>query len=69
MVEYLGVCKWYNPTKGYGFIIPDDKSGDVFFHRTDLEKSGLKGIDEGQRVSFQKKEKKGRFNAFDIRLI
>lgn len=47
-----GTVKWFNPTKGYGFIQPDDGSKDVFVHITAVERSGIGTLREGQRVSF-----------------
>ncbi|HWM45744.1 MAG TPA: cold-shock protein [Xanthobacteraceae bacterium] len=47
-----GTVKFYNDTKGYGFIQPDDGSKDVFVHATALERAGLRGLREGQKVAF-----------------
>ena len=47
-----GTVKFYNDQKGYGFISPDDGSKDVFVHATALERGGLRGLVEGQKVSF-----------------
>ena len=47
-----GTVKWFNPQKGYGFIQPDDGSSDVFVHVSAVERAGLTGLAEGQRVSF-----------------
>jgi cold shock protein len=47
-----GTVKWFNPQKGYGFIQPEDGSADVFVHITAVERAGLAGLAEGQRVSF-----------------
>jgi len=47
-----GTVKWFNPQKGYGFIKPEDGSGDVFVHITAVERAGLAGLAEGQRVSY-----------------
>ena len=47
-----GTVKWYNPTKGYGFIQPDDGGKDVFVHATALERAGMRALSEGQKVSF-----------------
>ena len=49
----VGVVKWYNSQKGYGFIQPDDGGKDVFVHVSALERSGLRGLVEGQKVSFE----------------
>ena len=48
-----GTVKWFNPTKGYGFIAPEDGSNDAFVHISAVERSGLPGLTEGQRVSFE----------------
>ena len=48
-----GTVKWYNETKGYGFIQPDDGGKDVFVHATALERAGMRGLSEGQKVSFE----------------
>ena len=48
-----GTVKFYNTQKGYGFIVPDDGSKDVFVHATALERAGLRGLNEGQKVNFE----------------
>ena len=48
----VGIVKWFNPIKGYGFIEPEDGSADVFVHRSAVEKAGLSLLNEGQRVSY-----------------
>ena len=47
-----GTVKFYNDQKGFGFIAPEDGSTDVFVHATALERAGLSGLSEGQKVSF-----------------
>lgn len=47
-----GTVKWYNEQKGYGFIQPDNGGKDVFVHATALERAGLRGLAEGQKVSY-----------------
>ncbi|MFA5539198.1 MAG: cold-shock protein [Gemmobacter sp.] len=47
-----GTVKWFNATKGFGFIAPADGGRDVFVHITALERAGLRGLDDGQAVSF-----------------
>lgn len=61
-----GTVKWFNTTKGYGFIQPDDGGKDVFVHISAVEKAGLRGLDEGQKVSFQMKEERGKTAAVDL---
>ena len=46
-----GTVKWYNETKGYGFIQPDQGGKDVFVHATALERAGMRGLVEGQKIS------------------
>ena len=48
-----GTVKWFNATKGYGFIQPDDGGKDVFVHITAVEAAGLRGLDENQKVSYE----------------
>jgi CspA family cold shock protein len=51
-----GTVKFYNGQKGFGFIQPDDGGKDVFVHATALERAGLRGLNEGQKVSFDTKQ-------------
>ncbi|MGB0085232.1 MAG: cold-shock protein [Rhodomicrobiaceae bacterium] len=51
-----GVVKFYNAQRGFGFIQPDDGGKDVFVHATALERAGLRGLVEGQKVSFDTRE-------------
>jgi CspA family cold shock protein len=48
-----GVVKWFNDSKGFGFISPDDQSADVFVHHTAINTSGFRTLQEGQRVTFE----------------
>ncbi|WP_300527586.1 cold-shock protein [Maricaulis sp.] len=48
-----GTVKFFNTTKGFGFIQPEDGSTDVFVHISALERSGIRSLDEGQKVSFE----------------
>ncbi len=48
-----GTVKWFNETKGYGFIQPDNGGKDVFVHISAVERSGLRGLAEGQKVSYE----------------
>lgn len=47
-----GTVKWFNPTKGFGFIQPDDGGGDAFVHISTVERSGLSTLNEGDKVEF-----------------
>ena len=49
----VGTVKWFNTTKGYGFIEPEDQSADVFVHITAVQAAGLTDLKEGQKVSFE----------------
>ena len=48
-----GTVKWFNPTKGYGFIEPEDGSKDAFVHISAVERAGLSGLNEGQKVTYE----------------
>lgn len=63
-----GAVKWFNGTKGYGFIQPDDGGPDVFVHISAVERSGLRQLIEGQRLSFelQRDPKKGKTSAANL---
>ena len=62
-----GTVKWFNPTKGFGFIVPDDGSKDVFVHITAVERAGLNTLQEGQNVSFDVATEKGRTAAVNLK--
>lgn len=55
-----GTVKWFNPTKGFGFIEPTDGGKDVFVHISAVQDSGLNGLDEGQKIEFDVQEEKGK---------
>ncbi|WP_167178319.1 cold-shock protein [Brevundimonas terrae] len=48
-----GIVKWYNSTKGFGFIAPDQGGGDVFVHASAIERAGMHSLDEGQALSYE----------------
>lgn len=48
-----GTVKWFNTTKGYGFIAPDEGGNDVFVHISAVQRSGMEGLAEGQKVSYE----------------
>jgi CspA family cold shock protein len=70
MVMATGTVKWFNGQKGFGFIQPDDGSKDVFVHISAVERAGLDGLGEGQKVNFDLKEDKvrGKTSAENISL-
>ncbi len=49
----IGTVKWFNTTKGYGFIMPQDGGKDVFVHITAVQAAGLRGLNEGQKVTYE----------------
>lgn len=65
----VGKVKWFNKTKGYGFIVPNEGGDDVFVHVTVLEKSGLRRLDEDQTVEFETEIKEGRLRAITVSLV
>jgi CspA family cold shock protein len=63
-----GIVKWYNPQKGYGFIQPDEGGKDVFVHATALEAAGIGALDDGQRVTYELQEQRGKVSAAQLKL-
>jgi CspA family cold shock protein len=65
-----GTVKWFNGQKGFGFIQPDDGSKDVFVHISAVERAGLNGLNEGQKVSFDlERGQQGKVSAGNLRAI
>jgi CspA family cold shock protein len=65
-----GTVKWFNTTKGYGFIAPEDGGKDVFVHISGVERSGLTGLADDQKVSYDLQEdRNGRSSAVNIQLV
>jgi len=65
----VGTVKWFNSTKGYGFIQPDDGGKDVFVHVSAVERSDLNSLDEGQRVEYEleRDRKSGKESAVNLK--
>jgi len=66
-----GIVKWFNPTKGYGFIQPEAGGSDVFVHISAVQRAGLAGLNEGQRVSFEleKDKRSGKMAATQLQTL
>ncbi len=64
-----GTVKWFNTSKGYGFIAPEDGSQDVFVHISALEKSGLYQLNEGQNVRYETEINKGKTAVAHLKLL
>ena len=65
----IGTVKWFNTKKGYGFIPPEGGDKDVFVHISALEKAGLSGLDEGQKVEYEMAENKGKESAVNLSVV
>jgi cold shock protein len=65
----IGTVKWFNPTKGFGFIQPENGSRDVFVHVSAVERAGLSTLAEGQRVSYNVVEERGKQAAADLKTV
>ncbi len=63
-----GTVKWFNPTKGYGFIQPEQGGNDVFVHISAVQRAGLTTLNEGQRVSYELTTEKGKTSATELKV-
>ena len=64
-----GTVKWFNPTKGFGFIAPEDGTSDVFVHVSAVERAGLGSLAEGQKVSYEVVTERGKSAADDLKAL
>jgi CspA family cold shock protein len=64
-----GTVKWFNSQKGFGFIQPDNGGKDVFVHISAVEAAGLSGLNEGQKVSFEIANQRGRDAAANLKAL
>lgn len=65
-----GTVKWFNSQKGFGFIQPDDGSKDVFVHISAVERAGLSGLNEGQKLSFDlERGQQGKISASNLQNV
>ncbi len=63
-----GTVKWFNATKGYGFIAPDDGGKDVFLHVSALERAGMRAVNEGDKLSYDvERGRDGKMSAENVR--
>jgi CspA family cold shock protein len=65
----VGTVKWFNATKGYGFIQPEDGSKDVFVHISAVQRANLAGLDEGQKVSYDVVQERGKSSAGNLKTV
>jgi CspA family cold shock protein len=63
-----GTVKWFNPTKGYGFIQPQDGGKDVFVHISAVERAGLRSLNEGQQVEYEIVNDRGKSSAENLKV-
>lgn len=64
----IGTVKWFNATKGFGFITPDEGGKDVFVHITAVQAAGLQGLNDGQRVSYELATERGKTSAANLKV-
>jgi CspA family cold shock protein len=64
-----GTVKWFNATKGFGFIAPEAGGADVFVHITAVQKAGLNGLNEGQQVEYELETNRGKTSAGNLKVV
>lgn len=62
-----GTVKWFNPQKGFGFIQPDGGGSDVFVHMSAVERAGMSNLNEGQKVTFEIQNERGKDAAVNLK--
>ena len=68
-MKITGTVKWFNSTKGYGFVAPDNGSKDVNIHRSAVKEAGIDGLNDNQKIKFEIISSKGKESAENIELI
>lgn len=64
-----GTVKWFNATKGYGFIQPEDGGNDVFVHISAVERAGLRSLNDGQKLSYEIANERGKSSAVNLETL
>ena len=65
----IGTVKWFNTTKGFGFIQPEQGGNDVFVHISALQRAGITTLQEGQKVSYELATSKGKTSAVNLQIV
>ncbi len=64
-----GTVKWFNTTKGYGFIQPSEGGNDVFVHISAVQRAGLQSLADGQKVAYELQNERGKTAAVDLKVL
>jgi CspA family cold shock protein len=65
----IGTVKWFNAQKGFGFIQPEDGSKDVFVHVSAVERAGIGSLREGQKISYEVQQDRGKSSAGNLKIV
>ena len=68
-MSQVGTVKWFNPEKGFGFIVPDEGGNDVFVHISAVEQAGMSTLNEGQKVEYELQENRGKQAAGNLKAV